>query len=784
MINDETKKALKRLSDSYYRTGNSKIITYLKAKLGQNLNNLKNEKFETNDEIFEKLEEVSQYIYPISSEALGFIKKTLETLENYPLPTNERKTKFGTIRGKSHKDVVKKCIELLDQIRYLQTEGVIELLAKLFLNDDTEIKQKSLDAIKRLCKYDLYALNNLGYEPQKKFLATIKEWSERKKIRYLEFILTGLPEILNPDFEGMEWTDFQTATHHSGSLKKDKWTTAIREAAIEILQNLYEIVPETKDKLAVIRKLDVAMHVPFNGGNIRDLIKDNVKTILQFYTKKIVANAELEVLSALEGQVMWAERRFEDDGIKEIKSLWKILESNTEYQIYRVLVGYDRKYKKDLGWKEADEFRSNEVEKYIKDISPKTQERWIKRILLIAGTYKNVQDFGQFQHFNEFLRRIGKEQPTSGLLLLEINAPELVPFIGFIICGLWESSKVDDANKILKTWLGKDLNLDAIAHALRMSKKPDLSMMKTILAKVSKKRDNKLKRDLLYNLLLTLGFEHTKNKALFLEIMQELTKAKINDWTNWFYGASEERKTIFHDLNEDDWNIILESLLGVGDIGYNVEYVLEILAETYPKKLVQFFHERTQIEEKTNYSSRYSAIPHRPFRLGTIADKKQKEIVDEVWKWFDEKQGWKAGILLQSLYPGFCERMEEKMRTVIEKGNKKEWDKYILPIFQWYQGDILESFVLETVKKLPKSEELWGTCSGYLANPGMVSGKVGEPSMANAYRAKKERIKKWDLSDPKVKAFAEQHAKYLDADIKREEKRHLEEMEKFKRRLE
>jgi len=77
----------------------------------------------------------------------------------------------------------------------------------------------------------------------------------------------------------------------------------------------------------------------------------------------------------------------------------------------------------------------------------------------------------------------------------------------------------------------------------------------------------------------------------------------------------------------------------------------------------------------------------------------------------------------------------------------------ILNIFQWYQGDKIESLVLQTIHKFPKDKDIWNSCMCYLGNAGLVSGKVGESAMANAYSAKKERIEKWDQSNPKIKSI-------------------------------
>lgn len=61
-------------------------------------------------------------------------------------------------------------------------------------------------------------------------------------------------------------------------------------------------------------------------------------------------------------------------------------------------------------------------------------------------------------------------------------------------------------------------------------------------------------------------------------------------------------------------------------------------------------------------------------------------------------------------------------------------------------------------------------------------GKPLDEKITFLSRRKKEKVEAWDLSDPKLKEFSEQYKKYLDEDIRREEKRHEEDMEKLKRK--
>ncbi len=782
MGTEQKKIFLQRLSDSYYIEGNEEIRKFFLKELQEDLDKLKNEKFKDNDELLEKLEELSLFIYPISKEALVMIEKIYLSDS---IPTKDQITQFGPIPGKTHEEVLVKCVELLGQIKYLESEEVIELLARYSNHESSVVREKSLEIVGQFCKYDFQALNKIRFLPQNKFLNSIKAWSKSKNEKYLIFLSTGLKSILSPDFEGATWRDFQTVTFHSGGLKADDEIKNIREEAINFLKKLYLQLTNPADQIVVIQTLNAATYDSQHGGDMRDLVKENTKSILKFYNEKVIPNAQFEILSELEDKVTWGENQFQEDNIEEFKVFWKLLKANKEYQIYRVLVGYDRKFRKDLEFGETEEFRKEKVYEYLKSIKEATESKWKNRIIAFAETQKTLSDIGKFYYFNELLKLIGKKKPDLALKLLEVN--RLKEFIGVLIAGLFESNKRKEAEKIINQWISKGKNLLSIAYALRRNPLIEISTAKSLFSKIKTRRDPKEKKDVLYNLLLTIGFENLEEKEFFLELIKELTKINFYGWANWFYGE-KDTKTIFNTLNEKEWDIILKGFLEIDDINYHEEYVLKILTSNYPQKLVEFFGKRIQREERKRKENwKYSAIPTRPSHLFDIAKEKEKEIVDAIWLWFNKKSNWKAAILLHALYPGLTEGyLEEKMNEVIDEGSIAKWNKYIAPIFQWYQGGMLKKLVIRTVKKLPKNKKIWTHCKCFLGNTGMVSGSVGEAITANAYRAKiktlDEDVDSWNLKDKKEKEFVSEYRKYLEQNVEIEEKRHEEDMEKLRRK--
>jgi hypothetical protein len=84
------------------------------------INDFKNylPKFKNNDDIYVNLELLEEYIYRVPNDALIIIKALINNKN--PLKPKTRIVKgWGEVKGKSHNDLIIKCIELFDKICYL-----------------------------------------------------------------------------------------------------------------------------------------------------------------------------------------------------------------------------------------------------------------------------------------------------------------------------------------------------------------------------------------------------------------------------------------------------------------------------------------------------------------------------------------------------------------------------------------------------------------------------------------------------------------------------------------
>lgn len=86
-------------------------------------------KLKSNDKIFEELEILEQYAYRTPKKAFEIIKSIVNSRK--PISAKKKRIKgYGTLSGKSHEDILLKCIEILNNISYLKMKEVFALLVK------------------------------------------------------------------------------------------------------------------------------------------------------------------------------------------------------------------------------------------------------------------------------------------------------------------------------------------------------------------------------------------------------------------------------------------------------------------------------------------------------------------------------------------------------------------------------------------------------------------------------------------------------------------------------
>ncbi|MQY74522.1 MAG: hypothetical protein GH148_03175, partial [Clostridia bacterium] len=196
-------------------------------------------KSKDNESSLESLDLLGEFVYKVPKETIKIVQYVIE---EEPKPTKLHKTEFGEMKGKSHKDLVLKCVDLLEHIRYIVPDEVLKLAVKLSLHEDSEVKNKALEIAKKFSQYNYNILtkSEMGYSVQRKILDFILVWPNNKQLQYIDFIETAVKELLNSSVEGSEWTKEDTLTMHFGAVSPTDFLKKIRHEEIDLIYKLYK----------------------------------------------------------------------------------------------------------------------------------------------------------------------------------------------------------------------------------------------------------------------------------------------------------------------------------------------------------------------------------------------------------------------------------------------------------------------------------------------------------------------------------------------------------------
>lgn len=727
-------------------------------------------KFKNNDDIFVNLELLEKYIYRTPFKAIQILKAIINSKKPLKVVTRNIKD-WGKVKGKSRNDLIEKSVELLERLRYIKSKDVFTLLLKLSNSEEKSIKEKANKSLEKMSEYNLFILQKIGYQPQVFLLNEIEKFRDRKLLANFNAVSSVLEQIINPSFEGNEMTDYKTFTIRRGGLTASENLKNIRERAIEILRKLFllsKTIPQKKKILQILKEATQTPHDNYTK-ELETLVLGNTNKIIEFYND-VVKRADHEIVKEIEEQSHWFTKRYPDK-LKNIKKLQSFIAQNSEYNIFKIFVGYDYRFEEDLDWEEAEIERKQKIQEFIEQISDDNFDEWQSKILSVISNYNQDKDYGRYQYFNSFINELGKQKPNIAQKLIQNNEKGLEEFLIHLVAGIYVSGKRGIAVKFIQSSIQKGKHLSLCTYIFSYVKEIDENLLKQAFEKAKRKQDIRA----LHNIIRSIVANYPKDRRhtkLFIQIIKELTKQKDSWWINnvWF-----QKESVIELLSEKDFDVILRSLLLVSNIDYHTEAVLEIIAKDYPLKIVQFFEKRIIIQSKQKREDRYDAVPYNFHKLNFVLQEHGKIIIPEVLKWFKKKNwllNWDGGHFLKNIYS--ISDLDEELIKLLNTSIASDI-KTVLSILSTYQGHItLDSKVIQIiVKRYPRHHS--DIMSSMSATGGVVSGEYG---FVNSLKGKKDSVQKWKKDKRKyIQNFINKYDDFLDKQIDYEKKRADEDLE-------
>lgn len=742
------------------------ITAEIRSKINKN---------ESNDSIFQLLEYLENFAFRTPAAALQIVNAVIN---RGPVKTKTHKTKWGSYDGKDYKSLLQQSIKILQAIRYLKTNKVLNVLAKLANSSEKEVATAALQSIHNLSRYNLNAINRIRLNPQLEIIKELNSWPISKLKKNLVVITQIAHDLFEASAEGTSNPDYKTLNIEWRALLATKDLKQIRKRLVTLLQKIFEESGSMNERLSILKILEDASKTPIHSAYNKDLEKmilEDTNVLIEWYLKKI-KSMEPILMKEIEEQKEWFIQRWKKKKLSKIKDLEEALNNSKDYEYFRILVGDDHGFSRAMDYTKIEDFRKKKIDAFIQQIKPKNLQEWEARILKIAS-YADLESHGSFNYFRFFLRRFGQEYPQETLILLKQNEKSLELFLWNLIAGVCQSISHEQGKAALQAWIVKGKFLTESAASISLFSEIDQQFIESIFKK-AKETGNATSMETLIEAISRKYSGEQYLKKMFLNCLRELRKMEQTNVISriWLYS-----KKLLNELSSDEADIIVTSLVPVKDVTHDADYTLKPIFTNYPEKFVEYFRQRIVFQKKKGDRFSYMITPFRHMHdLSEVMKPHRKLVFNQLMDWYREAD-WlyshSASELLKLVYS--LNELEEEVLP-LASSKKPDEAKIAYEIIHDFGRSALGHKITKEFVKYQFSNEKWmNSIMASMSETGVVSGEEG---LLNAYIGKREEIRKWKRNkNPNVRKFASQYEGHLTADIEYEKRRKDEELELLKR---
>jgi hypothetical protein len=776
----KTKSVLKALRDINCEGTRNFLKEFIK-KLREVIKN------QSNDQCLESIGLLDDISYVAPEETIELISSIIYSKEKKPVKYDEP---FESL-GREHKDILAKCIDVLDSIKYHETDHIVELLLylhfyKINSKHYVNVRQKALDTLLKIANYDLPIIERYGYSYQVKLLKKADEWKRLNFSKYVDVILKLCESFLSVEFEHHYLSPIDSRTFHfgHGPLPVTEELKKLRSNTLSLLQEIFFKVKNVKTKLSILSVLNKATRTPIKGiygKDLSDMIQVNTESLVDFYLKVLQQNDFPVVWQEIEKHAKWIKSRWKD--APRLSELFETLNNNQSYELYRTLIGSDHDYydEEDKDWKERRKKREEKIESLINKIDNENLMYWVMELSKIAGTYPLKKDSYEFNYFRWFLVKLGNKSPRIVKSIIDKTLSKNTPlklFIPLIVRGIRFSESKDIADIYVKTWLDSS-HIDLIEfipqtyYGVEDFKEQDIN----IIDKLVKLNNSQLDIQII-DLIPDL---YKINPARVLKLLHKITKRgdeKILRSLAWNVLDKHPRSTFnFEKWNEKTYSEIIWAFVKVPDLDWHMLSALTAFGERFPLRLIDFFEARIKEQKKRQrkrsniLTDRYDAIPFESTEIGEMYSKHPQypKVIDKILGWLKKKDyvyQWEGQQLLSNLSPSLDKTLEKKLQELILTG-KKENILVTVKALRRFNGTVFDLYK-DAIKSSKGDKDVCSIISTSIGSTGIVEGERG---MINAYDMKIKFLEDWLKEEDRfIHEFAKREIDYYKRRIEQEER--------------
>ncbi|MGE0684097.1 MAG: hypothetical protein AB7P69_24720, partial [Candidatus Binatia bacterium] len=676
-----------------------------------------------------------------------------------------------------HEMVLDKAVDILSHTTYRgglrDAAGYLYKLARYKMEsvDYARVREKAGKALFALAEFKAHK----PYTVQLTLLEMIPLWLAWDFTANLDIALALLDPMLSIELTGAEAdpTEPFKIVLRRDILNPVEQLRQIREEVLSILYQSYMQTSALTEQLKIVHVLGNA--VPHIAPTVQ--LSDETRTWLQpdcentarFFSEKVIPNAELPVLDAV-ATWLWRVRCFGGYQLEELKRLRQQLQDHKLYQLYRVLVGWNRWDEEEgerIDGKAIEQRRQQAMEDYLASLSPTTLEQAVQDLGRIAEQARNAGEYGT-HWLNRVLQKIGEKYPELACQLITkilAERPALKYYISFIIAGL-QSSTPDIAWAYRKSWVDSDDSLLWLVaahsfHFVEWSALPEQGW--GLLRSLLNKTDSPVDLELLH---LTRKFARY-NQHLAVETLKTLAVrddeailrhvAEVLAWPE-----QTQQGYVVEFANLQDYLEIIQNFERLPSLDYHVEQCLNRLGQLDPLQVLDFIERRISSTERRKKEEQYDAIPFQFFRAleSLRSSPVYSEMLRRVRDWMlreDFAFQWEAPHILKEMSRNGEEPLYIILREWVETGDPQKL-KSVVRILRKFNASQTFYDLCRKIVSITDDENVLRAIAGAIyTTPGVISGP-----MSNFTKQRLEEISSW-LQDEhfRVRHFAQRMVRSL-----------------------
>ncbi|SFH91959.1 hypothetical protein [Bradyrhizobium sp. cf659] len=749
------------------------------------------------------LEAIGHRLSAETVDVLGTFVRTVEHRDlQYPA---EELAVFGSGISKyqNSQTLVVRAIEVLITLRYLETRSVLQIFLGLTRHASEQVQRKALEALSALADYNIevfygrQGVRGIGARPQQ---VVIDELAQLSDVELASFSMAALAlsrSLLSPTMEANSWS-FETVTLSRGATPAVSEVPEIRRRAIQLLERLYGLVDSISERLAVIDALHDATRrhdTDSLDSDASKMIVRDTSEVLTFY-ERLIGGADLQIVQRIESHSYWTYFHAGDEKIRE-KALCveREIAQNHEYQIYRVLIGFEGVFgdwselvKSERDFSAIEQMRKQAASQYAATITSANYDDWRSRIIAFAKTESN--DLATFPIFYHFLEEFAKQEPELALRLVQEDLDAVERFLIPLLRGLWVGPRHDATRDMIEMWIDRAAETGGrhlfVSTKLFLSNEEfDLDLLKRLLGAAERTKEVAVVRQVV-SVAITNFREGGMGivDQLFLPAIAVLTR---EDDAGWIFDAwfRRELRDLLAALDERSADAVLRNLLSLPRVDYHAEEVLCAIARVHPTQVISYFGDRIDISLERRSESRreFEAVPFDFHKLQEPLSTIPREAIRLMRESFEKDRAlfqFLGGRLLKNIFPKFSSEFEAGLLELVSDGGDDNYS-FVLGVLRNYEGQpIIHRICREIVREISVESPLRSEVVVVLEATGVVSGRFG---FADSYERKRVEMLEW-LSDPddRVRDFAEGYISRLERMRDSEKERAEEEiaLDKFR----